>query len=155
MDFGQERMRLAALYAEMVDGELEELAEDLDSLTDAARQALKDEMDRRGINLEPESAVEIEAEEVRLVDPVTVVECTELSEALLARGLLASGGIASVLLDADNKLLDPDRLASDPTWGFSQVAAANAGFRLQVAAADLRAAREVLEEPLEEEGDPE
>ena len=155
MDFGQERMRLAALYAEMVDGELEELAEDLDSLTDAARQALKDEMDRRGINLEPESAVEIEAEEVRLVDPVTVVECTELSEALLARGLLASGGIASVLLDADNKLLDPDRLASDPTWGFSQVAAANAGIRLQVAAADLRAAREVLEEPLEEEGDPE
>ncbi len=155
MDFGQERMRLAALYAEMVDGELEDLAEDLDSLTDAARQALKDEMDRRGMNLEPESAVDIEAEEIRLVDPVTVVECNEVSEALLARGLLASGGIPSVLLDADDKLLDPDRLASGSTWGFGHVAGANAGLKLQVAAKDLRAARETLEEPMMEEGDPE
>lgn len=46
----KERRRLAQVYAEMTDGELEKLAADAGSLSDVARQALRTELSRRRLS---------------------------------------------------------------------------------------------------------
>lgn len=48
-DPGEERQRLARLYSEKWDEELRELAVDFADLTEAAQQALRDEMKTRGL----------------------------------------------------------------------------------------------------------
>jgi len=48
-DSGEERQRLARLYSEKWDEELRELAADFADLTEAAQQALRDEMKMRGL----------------------------------------------------------------------------------------------------------
>ena len=53
----EEHQRLAAHYRQMCDGELCELAYDFADLTEAARQALRDEMRSRGLG-EPEKPAE-------------------------------------------------------------------------------------------------
>jgi hypothetical protein len=50
IDPEQERPRLIQLYGQMVDEELEKLAEDAAALTDPARLALDVEIKRRGLN---------------------------------------------------------------------------------------------------------
>lgn len=47
IDEQKERQRLAALYARLEEGELEEIAGDADSLTAVAREALRSEKTRR------------------------------------------------------------------------------------------------------------
>ena len=48
---GNEGQRLAKLYAEKTDEELEELADSADSLTDIAKGALKGELSRRKLDI--------------------------------------------------------------------------------------------------------
>ena len=155
MDQEQERMRLVELYAAMNDGELEALAEDWESLTDAAHQALKDEMARRGMNLEAENDAGPKENDSPLIDPVTVAEFPALDEALLALGLLTSGGIPCRLSDADDKPLDPEWLSRISGSGFGWVPGVNAGIKLQVNSSDVDAAREVLDQPIQPDSDPE
>jgi hypothetical protein len=153
MDIGLERMRLAAVYAAMADGELEALAVDWESLTEAAHLALKDEMDRRGLRIENKEAKNTrpEAEEDRLVEPVTVVEFVKLEEATVARGLLASGGIPSMLVDFRGNPIGPGWFGDlEFRDGTTLPSGADAGIRLLVNAADLQEAREVLKEPVDE-----
>jgi len=49
IDWEKEHQRLAALYAAMEQGELEQIAAQSESLTEVARQALHSEMSSRGI----------------------------------------------------------------------------------------------------------
>ena len=49
MDWQKERKRLAERYAAMQDGELQEIANSPESLTDVARQVLRSEMASRGM----------------------------------------------------------------------------------------------------------
>jgi hypothetical protein len=116
-----ERQRLAQVYAGMADGELEELAEDPASLTEPARQALKDEMSRRGLTVAlpgptPEAPEQASEQEPAAPEPVLgesydqpfssvhdnsaepvalepVFETYNWSEASLVKALLESNGM--------------------------------------------------------------
>jgi hypothetical protein len=133
MDPERERMRLAELYAGMDDGQLEELAEDRASLTDVARRALELELSRRHLSIasDESSPCHVEAPEL-----TTVRTFNASGEALLARGLLESGGIECYLSDENNAVLDLD--------GFGFVRE----IRLQVRPEDAEAALEVLNQPM-------
>ena len=68
MDIESEWKRLAELYSGMTDEELEELAGDLTSLTDEARQMLNGEISRRGLRFPSIGPVDIKLEGKRLTD---------------------------------------------------------------------------------------
>jgi hypothetical protein len=55
IDWRIERERLNGLYKGMNDDELQEVANDADSLTDEARKALRTEMLERGMEAPPET----------------------------------------------------------------------------------------------------
>jgi hypothetical protein len=154
MDPERERIRLAELYAGMADGELEALAEDWDSLTDAAHQALKDEMARRGLSIAMEEAPPT-ADDTQLREPVTVAEFHDPAEALLAKGLLESGGIQCALSDVGDKRLDPDGFIARSTAGIGHIPDVAGVIKLQVNAADLEAAFEALNQPAPEDSESE
>jgi hypothetical protein len=87
-----ERQRLTELYSRMADGELEELAEDLASLTDTAQQALKEEMVRRGLAVAlPDSMLVTDDRKPVALEPV--FGSNNWSEASVVKGLLESNGI--------------------------------------------------------------
>lgn len=133
-------MRLLEVYRDMTDEELLELGADPASLTDPALQALKDEMLRRGLSIPPE--VRPQTNEMELVDLVTVRAFDVLGEAVVAKGVLASAGIKSVLLDEFDQLMDDGMV--DLTWFPSRVGST---FRLQVERRDSEAAAGILGPP--------
>ncbi len=112
-DSEHERKRLAEVYSGMADGELEQLAEEPESLTEVARQALQEEMSRRGLVLvdadSHDSADEPgddtgdsagAADDSEPANMVTVCSFTGeagLQAALKARALLQAAGIESFL----------------------------------------------------------
>ena len=128
-----ERQRLAKLYAEKTDEELEELADSADSLTDTAKGALKDELSRRKLNValkEPAApAGEVESPRV-----VTLRHFFTLPEALLGKSILDSAGIQSYLIDENTIRMD---------WLYSN---ALGGIKLQVRETDAAAAAELLDQ---------
>lgn len=130
-------MRLSEVYRDMTDEELLELGADPASLTDPALQALNDEMSRRGLSVPPE--VKPETDEMELPDLVTVRAFDVLGEAVIAKGVLASAGIKSVLLDEFDQLMDDGMV--DLTWFPSHVGGT---FRLQVDRRDAEAAAGIL-----------
>jgi hypothetical protein len=95
-DSEAERERLAKYYASITPEELQQLAEDAWSLTDAAREALKAELSRRGL-----------AAELRQSPPanqplpgiVAIRQFRDLPAALLAQSVLDSAEIDSFLQD--------------------------------------------------------
>lgn len=121
----------AERYSAMSETELMDLARGYDDLVDEAQTALRAEFARRG--LEPPL---IEEEEPVVEDdesePVTVGQYADLPEALVSRAVLEEAGIRSFLSDENTVSVG---------WGFSN---AMGGIRLQVAAEDEKAAREVL-----------
>jgi hypothetical protein len=132
MDPTSEKLRLAANYARMTDGELQRLAQNADSLTELAWDALEDEMDRRLLKYPaPERRQEMELQEL-----VTVRQFRDLPEALLAKGCLESVGIGCFLGDDNLVRLD---------WFISNFIG---GIKLKVKAADVEDARQVLDEPI-------
>jgi hypothetical protein len=127
-----ESKRLAELYAAMNDGELENIAKNPNSLTDAAQIALATELRRRDLAPQtPEMPEGYEKAEYRGL--VTIRNFRDLPEAFLAKGSLESAGIESFLVD-DNMV----RIFV-PTF--------TGGVRLQVRAEDASLAGEVLDEP--------
>ncbi len=135
IDWEKERARLEALYAAMSEGELQEVADDADSLTTVARVALRAEMLRRGMEAPPETreAAESKGMERQVPKPVMVGRYRDMPTATVAKSVLDSAGIESFLFDDSMIRLD---------WLMSN---ALGGIKLFVRDADSVSARELLE----------
>jgi hypothetical protein len=134
MDIDPEGKRLTELYSGMTDEELEELAGDLITLTDEARQALNGEISRRGLSFITKDSLPV-AEYTELGELVTIRKFRDSMEAVMAKGLLESVGIESLLIDENIVRID---------WLISN---AIGGIKLQVKRSDAEAAIIVLDQP--------
>ncbi len=128
----KERIRLASAYAGMSDGELLRLASSPDSLTDAAWDALEDELDRRHLELPAEQP----APRLDLRELVPIRQFRDLPEALLAKGCLESAGIECFLRDDNLVRLD---------WFISNFVG---GIKLCVKPDEAEKALTLLDEPI-------
>jgi hypothetical protein len=113
----EERNRLAQFYADLSDGELQQLAHERGSLTDEAKSALAGEMSRRRLVLEPPAEREAAAprERPELRELLTIRQFRDLPEALLAKSVLDSAGIECFL--GDDNLIRIDWLWSNLLGG--------------------------------------
>ncbi|HEV3041726.1 MAG TPA: hypothetical protein VHA33_28430 [Candidatus Angelobacter sp.] len=143
-DDEKERQRLAEVYSGMPDGELVNIAAESGSLTDVARRALNEEIDRRG-NLESEGiedeSLPADADIVESQDVVVIRKFRDIPEAWMAKGRLDSSGIECWLIDDNMVRLD---------WFISNFLG---GVKLQVKQEDAAIANEVLEQPVPESFD--
>jgi Putative prokaryotic signal transducing protein len=95
----------AARYAAMSDGELLKLASQSWALSDAACDALEDEIDKRRLEIpEPEALPAIEIAERRNL--VLLRRFRDVPEALLAKGKLDSAGVECFLADDNMVRMD-------------------------------------------------
>jgi hypothetical protein len=117
----KERQRLLARYSGMPDQQLELLAKEWESLTVPARLALKQEVERRGMHVEFEEKnkddncadAKEEVASANIIysgDFITIREIDFPGEALVAKGLLESAGIKTLLVDALNLPLNLDSM---------------------------------------------
>ena len=130
----KERLRLASTYSAMTDGELLRLADSPESLTDAAWEALEDELDRRHLELPDEQPNQEHGFDLRKL--VTIRQFRDLPVALLAKGSLESVGIECFLRDDNLVRLD---------WFISNFIG---GIKLCVRPEDAVKAQSVLNEPI-------
>jgi hypothetical protein len=143
-----ELARLAAIYAQMSDDELQRIARDAASLTDIAQSLLAAELSRRHLEVPPSDgdSVKDRFDEIDADGPVPVTlrRFRDLPEALLAKGSLESAGIECRLGDDNMVRLD---------WFISNFLG---GVKLQVWPEDIAEATEILNLPipdtLDEEG---
>ncbi|HKW17105.1 MAG TPA: DUF2007 domain-containing protein [Terriglobales bacterium] len=127
----------AARYRQMSDEQLLNLGRQSDTLTDAAWEALEDELDFRNLELsEPESPPEPEHEKRNLV---VLRRFRDLPEAMLVQGKLISEGIQSYLGDDNTVRMD---------WLWSNFVG---GIKVLVAAEDEQEATRIIEEPIPEQ----
>jgi hypothetical protein len=133
---GKPMMNFVERYGAMSDGELEQIAESMDDLTDEAKQALRAEMTRRGLEIPETGPGEWVSQE-----QVVIAQFLNLHEALLAKGQLESAGIACALRDDNMVRID---------WFISNLLG---GVKLTVAPADVEEAKALLAEPLPEDFD--
>lgn len=134
---GSEQQRLAQHYASMTEEELQAVAAAAVSLTDSARQALQNEIGRRGLAIvlnDREPGQEV-LEQRNLV---MLRHFRDLPEALMAKGSLDSAGVESFL--ADDNMIRMD-------WFISNLLG---GIKLLVDAEDAEDARTVLSQPIPE-----
>jgi len=103
-DSEKERWRLAQLYGQMSEGELEKLAEDAGSLSETARSALKFEIAKRGLQVQLRE--QAPAERPQFSKPVVLRSYLSLPDALLAKSILDSAGIECFLADQNIIRLD-------------------------------------------------
>ncbi len=140
LDEQRERRRLVANYAAMTDGELQELAQSAESLTELAWDALEDELDRRHLEFPDDELADDPSQQPRqqmeMRELVTIQQFRDLPEALLAKGSLESAGIECFLADDNLVRLD---------WFISNFIG---GIKLNVRAADVENARKILAEPI-------
>jgi len=135
-----EQEQFASHYTQMSDGELLEIALQPWALSDAAWDALEDELDRRGLDLpEPEGLPGITVPEKRSL--VMVRRFRDLHEALLAKGSIESAGIESFLADDNMVRMD---------WFISNLLG---GVKLLVDASDFSEVVRILNEPIPQELD--
>jgi len=132
----RERERLVESYGKLSDGELEKTAGEAYELTDVAREVLRVELSRRGLELEMAEDPPTDEPEVR--QRVTLRKFRDLPEALLAKGSLESAGIECALADDNMVRLD---------WFYSN---AIGGIKLLVDEDDLEAAEQLLSQPIPE-----
>jgi Putative prokaryotic signal transducing protein len=131
-----ERERLAAVYSAMSDEELGEIAGSGDEFSTIAREAFKEEVAKRGLNL---AIVPPRGENVyEYNQTVTLRQFRDLPEALLAKGSLESAGIEAYLVDDNMIRMD---------WFISNLLG---GIKLKVRAEDVEAAAEILNQPTPE-----
>jgi hypothetical protein len=163
IDPERERQRLIDFYSGQMDGELEKVARQAAELTDVAREVLRAELGRRGLNTEP---LELSATppvadkppspppppiktppselpawldpDLALRELVTLRKFRDMPEALLAKGCLESAGIDSCFVDDNLVRLD---------WFWSNLIG---GIKLQVDPKDLDIAEEILDQPIPE-----
>ena len=132
--------KFAQHYSQMSDADLLEIALRPWALSDAAWEALEDELELRDLDLpEPEPAPQVVAPEKRNL--VTVRKFRDLPEALLAKGSLDSAGIESVLVDDNMVRMD---------WLISNLLG---GVKLQVDPENVQAANAILDQPIPEDLD--
>lgn len=128
----QERQRLAKLYSEMGDGELEKIGKDPRTLTEWARDALREEMIRRG--LEWQEPVEVPIfempEETNLL--VLLRSYSDVTQAASDKETLSAAGLHAHFFSGK----------ADPEKPFSWLP--SDGVSLLVAATDLAIALELL-----------
>lgn len=136
LDQQREKRRLAANYAAMTDGELQGLARHAESLTEVARDALEDELDRRDLDFPDDEATAEPQPKLEIQELVTVRQFRDLPEALLAKGSLESAGIECFLADENLVRLD---------WFISNFIG---GIKLNVRPTDEAVARKILDEPI-------
>jgi hypothetical protein len=159
IDPEQERRRLIEFYAGQMDGELEQVAGQAYELTDLAREQLRAELARRGLQAElvetapvpslmpapqpgdspppPPTAENVVADgDFELRDLVTVRKFRDLPEALLAKGSLESAGIEAFLVDDNMVRLD---------WFWSNLMG---GVKLCVNREDAEASNGILDQPI-------
>jgi hypothetical protein len=137
VDPTEERRRLAQFYAAMSDGELEKLADDADSLTALAREALERELDRRGLD-DIAEAPTAAIDEIAARELVAIRKFRDLPEALLAKGAIESAGIECFLADDNLVRLD---------WFISNFIG---GVKLLVDRENADSAANVLNQPIPE-----
>jgi hypothetical protein len=133
-DNSEERARLARNYAAMSDGELQKLALNPQSLTEAAWEALEDELDGRSLELPVQPSVPEPQFDLR--ELVVIRQFRDLPEALLAKGSLESTGIECYLRDDNLVRLD---------WFVSNFIG---GVKLCVHPEDVADAQKLLNEPI-------
>lgn len=131
----RERQRLAQNYAGMADGELQQLAQSAESLTELASDALEEEMDRRHLKYLDDPPLD-QRPEMEVLELVTIRQFRDLPEALLAKGCLESVGIECFLGDENLVRLD---------WFISNFIG---GIKLKVKAGDAENAQKILDEPI-------
>lgn len=136
VDGEKERQRLTERYFAMEDGELNKIAADWDSLSDAARDVLQAEMSRRGLQMPVQLTEMAQAakRQSELPMPEILRRYRDLTEALVAKSILDSAGIESFL--ADDNLVRMD-------WLYSNLIG---GVKLLVRPTDAEAASELLDE---------
>ena len=133
-DSEQELRRFAAHYSQLSDSELIKLALESAELSDAAWDALEDELDRRNLEIpEPEVASKSSAPEFR--DLVLLHSFRDIPDALLAKGRLEASGIECFLSDDNMVRMD---------WFISNLLG---GIKLMVRPADFIEASRILNEP--------
>ena len=113
-DWEGERERLRAVYAAMSDGELKEVADDADSLTDVGRAALRAEMLQRGMKAPAETRTP-DYVDAPIPEPVIIRRYRDLPAAVVERSLLDSAGIEGFL--ADDIIIRLDWLISNALGG--------------------------------------
>jgi hypothetical protein len=162
----QERRRLTEFYAGQLDGELEKIAAQDYELTELAREVLRAEVARRGLDvsfveqpptitqkqLEPKPGdpppaqpanqePEPEDSDFELRTLITLRQFRDLPEALLAKACLNSAGIECLLLDDNLVRLD---------WFWSNLVG---GVKLKVEPSDAEPAMEILNQSIPEKID--
>jgi hypothetical protein len=125
---------LANNYGKMSESELVKLALSYDSLTEPAQTALRAEFATR--HLDPPTIEDLETPSATGPGFVTLRRYRDLSEAIAARSLLESAGIAAYLRDENLVRLE---------WQISNFIG---GIRLHVEQADEAAAAEFLRQPI-------
>ena len=132
----QERERVAGVYSEMSDRELERVAAAGYELSEIAHKALEAEISRRALGIAIAASPGIDVYELN--ETVTLRKFRDLPEALLAKGSLESAGIEAYLVD-DNMV----RIY----WLYSNFLG---GIKLTVHPEDVEAATEILNQPIPE-----
>jgi hypothetical protein len=134
----KERARLNAYYHDLTDGELQALAQEEQTLTEPAREALRDELSIRKLKVEPPQArvksADSEAIQPAVTELVAVARFRDLPDMLVAKGLLESAGIESVSRDENTIRMD---------WFWSN---ALGGYKLCVTQEDRDAARQLIQD---------
>jgi hypothetical protein len=138
IDWRIERERLTTLYKGMGDGELQEVANDADSLTDEARKALRAEMLGRGMEAPPETKAAANENHPDAPPPVIVGRYRDLPTATVAKSVLDSAGIESFLTDDSLHRL------------YGLISNALGGIKLFVRGEDAEEAKKLLEEQIPE-----
>ncbi len=124
----------------MSDGELLKLAARSWELSEAAWEALEDELDRRHLDLPaPEPVPQIESPQKRNL--VILRKFRDLPEALLVKGMLDSAGVPCFLADDNMVRMD---------WFISNVLG---GVKVMVDAEDFAEASRLMSEPLPQESE--
>ncbi|QHS53348.1 DUF2007 domain-containing protein [Edaphobacter sp. 12200R-103] len=127
-------------YRSLPDSELLSISEDWQFLVDDAKSALLAELERRGIEFHepPPRLKDSDDSSLPYLDLVTIRRYRDLSEAIVARGVVESAGIYCFLKDENLVRLD---------WQISNLIG---GISLQVSRSDAEAAERILEEPTPE-----
>jgi hypothetical protein len=131
----RQRQQFADRYSGMTDDELLKLASESGALSDAAWDALEDELERRNLEV-PEAEASSPLVQPAMRDLVLLRRFRDIPEALLAKGRLDASGINCFLADENMVRMD---------WFISNFLG---GVKLLVEPADFTKASRVLNEPL-------
>ncbi len=129
------RDELETRMAAMTDEEVMQKGREYDSLTDEAQALVRAEFRRRG--MEP-PLMEESVDEATAHGVSTIRQYRDQAEALMARSVLESAGIACFLRDENTIRME---------WLWSNLMG---GIRLQVADADVQEAEAILSQPIPE-----